>query len=65
MFATLLGDPALVNRQSELYAAVTVDRVNEFVRKFLVEDNRAKLLFVPRAGAEEAGDAQVFAAAAS
>ncbi len=65
MFATLLGDPGLVNRQSELYAAVTVDRVNEFVRKFLVEDNRAKLLFVPRAGAEEAGDAQVFAAAAS
>ena len=48
MFATLLGDPALVNKQAEKYEAVTADRINSFVREYLGPDNRAKLLYVPR-----------------
>jgi zinc protease len=48
MFATLLGDPALVNEQADKYNAVTAERVNAFVREYLGPDNRAKLLYVPR-----------------
>jgi zinc protease len=48
MFATLLGDPSLINEQAARYNAVTVDRVNEFVRESLGADNRAKLVYVPR-----------------
>jgi predicted Zn-dependent peptidase len=48
MFATYFGDPALINAQVERYGAVTVDRVNEFVRERLGENNRASLLYVPR-----------------
>lgn len=49
MFATLLGNAALVNEQADRYEEVTADRVNRFVREFLGPDNRAKLLYVPRA----------------
>ena len=48
MFATLLGDPALINEQADLYEEVTADRVNQFAREYLDTDNRAKLLYVPR-----------------
>jgi predicted Zn-dependent peptidase len=48
MFATYLGDPALVNVQPERYRAVTAERVNAFARRALGEDNRASLLYVPR-----------------
>ena len=48
MFATLLGDPSLINEQAARYNAVSVDRVNEFVRQNLGADNRAKLIYVPR-----------------
>jgi predicted Zn-dependent peptidase len=48
MFATYFGDPRLVNQQAERYRAVTVDRVNAFVRTRLGRDNRASLLYVPR-----------------
>jgi predicted Zn-dependent peptidase len=48
MFATYFGDPALVNRQTERYRAVTVQQVNAFVRERLVPENRASLLYVPR-----------------
>ncbi len=48
MFATYFGDPRLVNRQGERYRAVTVERVNAFVRARMGRDNRASLLYVPR-----------------
>jgi predicted Zn-dependent peptidase len=56
MFATLLGDPSLINEQAARYDAVTTERVNEFVRDRLGPDNRAKLIYIPRAQAE--GDAE-------
>ena len=48
MFATLLGDPALLNTQADRYRAVTAEAVNAFARERLVRDNRAKLIYVPR-----------------
>jgi predicted Zn-dependent peptidase len=51
-FATLLGDPALVNRQLEQYRAVTADDVTAFAREVLGADNRASLVYVPRSPAE-------------
>jgi predicted Zn-dependent peptidase len=48
MFATYFGDPALVNRQTDRYRAVTAGQVNAFVRQRLVPENRASLLYVPR-----------------
>lgn len=48
MFATYFGDPQLVNHQADRYRAVTVERVNAFVRERLVRENRASLLYVPR-----------------
>ena len=53
MFATLLGDPALVNVQAERYGAVIADQVNQFARERLGPDNRAKLIYVPRAHGDE------------
>ncbi|MHB8838645.1 MAG: M16 family metallopeptidase [Gemmatimonadaceae bacterium] len=53
-FATLLGDPALVNEQVDRYRAVTADNVSAFARDYLGEDNRASLVYVPRAGTEGA-----------
>lgn len=52
--ATLLGDPAQVNAQLDAYRGVTVDAVNRFARERLGEDNRASLVYVPRAAAEVA-----------
>jgi len=54
-FATLLGDPALVNEQLDHYRAVTAADVSAFARDVLGPDNRASLVYVPRAAA--AGDA--------
>jgi len=51
LFATYLGDPALVNVQLDRYRAVTVDAVNAFARRALGEDNRLSLLYVPRGSA--------------
>ena len=48
MFATLLGDPALVNKQADLYNEVTLEKVNKFVREYLGPDNRVKLFYVPK-----------------
>jgi len=53
-FATLFGDPALVNEQLARYRAVTADAVTAFAREFLGADNRASLVYVPRAVAEDA-----------
>ena len=55
MFATLLGDPALINEQASRYSAVTTARVNNFVRERLGADNRAKLIYVPRAASWASG----------
>ena len=49
MFATYFGDPRLVNQQADRYRAVTVEQVNAFARERLGRDNRASLIFVPRA----------------
>jgi predicted Zn-dependent peptidase len=48
MFTTYFDDPALVNQQADRYRAVTVERVNAFVRERLVPENRASLIYVPR-----------------
>jgi predicted Zn-dependent peptidase len=61
MFATLLGDPTLVNKQAGLYNAVTLERVNAFVREYLGPNNRVKLLYVPRIQ-DEATSAEVLSA---
>lgn len=65
MYATLLGDPALVNKQAEKYEAVTADRINSFVREYLGSDNRAKLLYVPRSEDPASTDAELADVAAS
>jgi zinc protease len=54
MFATYFRQPDLLNVQSELYRAVTVERVNEFIQQRLTEENRASLLYVPSAKNEPA-----------
>ncbi len=53
LFATYFGDPDLVNRQTELYAKVTARDVNAFATERLGENNRASLLYVPRAEAPD------------
>ena len=53
-FATLLGDPALVYEQLDRYRAVTAAEVTAFARRYLGEDNRASLVYVPRAAVEAA-----------
>ena len=50
-FATLFGDPARVNEQLDRYRAVTAAEVTAFARTYLGEDNRASLVYVPRAAA--------------
>jgi predicted Zn-dependent peptidase len=62
MFATLLGNPALINEQAARYNAVTTRQVNEFVRERLGSDNRAQLIYVPRA--TDDGDAETLEAEA-
>jgi zinc protease len=54
-FATYCGDPARVNEESARYRAVTVEQINAFVAERLGEDNRAVLLYVPRAAEEGEG----------
>lgn len=53
-FATYFGDPSLVNAQTDCYRAVTADQVSAFARESLGPDNRASLVFVPRAAAAAA-----------
>lgn len=49
LFATYFGNPALVNEQLDRYRAVTAAEVSAFAGEFLGRDNRASLLYVPRA----------------
>jgi predicted Zn-dependent peptidase len=53
MFATYFGDPAIANEQLDRYTAVTAEQVTAFARERLGEDNRASLLYVPRAESRE------------
>ncbi|HEY0776742.1 MAG TPA: hypothetical protein VGD56_02130, partial [Gemmatirosa sp.] len=52
-FACYFGDPALVNAQVGRYQTVTAAQVTAFARETLGEDNRAYLVYVPRAGGED------------
>jgi predicted Zn-dependent peptidase len=52
-FATYFGDPTLVNEQVDRYRAVTAADVSAFARECLGPDNRAYLLYVPKAAPEE------------
>ncbi len=53
-FATYRGDASLLNDEPARHAAVTVEAMTEFARTHLAPTNRASLLYVPRAAAEEA-----------
>ena len=46
-FATYFGDPTLVNRQAERYAAVDASAVSSLARERLGPDNRALLFYLP------------------
>jgi predicted Zn-dependent peptidase len=52
-FATYFGDPTLVNEQVDRYRAVTAADVSAFARDCLGPDNRAYLVYVPKAAPEE------------
>ncbi len=65
MFATLLGDPAVINTQADKYGAVTRESVNAFARDRLGADNRAKLIYVPRIQEEGEAEAEIVEAMAS
>jgi zinc protease len=52
--AVLYNDPGWINRRLPALNAVTVDDVQSIAREFLVNDNRAVLVFVP-APRQEAG----------
>ena len=53
MFATYFGDPGLVNEQIDRYRAVTAGDVTTLARERLGPDNRATLVYVPRAASRE------------
>jgi predicted Zn-dependent peptidase len=48
-YATYFGDPALINEQADRYRAVTAEQVSRFARERMRDDNRASLLYVPKA----------------
>jgi zinc protease len=48
-FATYFGDPSLLNHQLSRYAAVSVDQLRAVAGERLGADNRASLVYVPRA----------------
>ena len=56
-FATYTGDPRQVNVQVGKFGRVTADDVTRFARERLGADNRASLLYVPRANGETAEEA--------
>jgi predicted Zn-dependent peptidase len=65
MFATLLGDPALLNEQASRYSEVTPEQVSAFTRERLGPDNRAKLFYVPRAASSIDSESEALEVAAS
>ena len=56
LFATYFGDPRLLNEQVTRYRAVQASDVNAFARERLGADNRASLLYIPRADDTESAD---------
>ncbi|HEX6630825.1 MAG TPA: pitrilysin family protein, partial [Gemmatimonadaceae bacterium] len=63
MYATYFDDPARLNDEVERYHAVTAEQVTAFARERLRAENRASLLYVPRADAPpgeaaDVGDAE-------
>jgi zinc protease len=50
MYATYFGDAARINDEVRRYRGVTAAQVSAFARARLGADNRASLLYVPRAG---------------
>ena len=57
MYATLLDDPAEINRQLERYLAVTPEDVRAACAEFLVADNRVVLTYVPADAGTESTEA--------
>jgi predicted Zn-dependent peptidase len=55
MYATLLDDPDLVNRQLDRYLSVTPERILEAARDVFHAGNRAVLTYVPAAGGDATG----------
>ena len=51
MYATLLDDPDMINRQLGRYLAVTAADIRSAAAEFLVPDNRAIITYVPARGA--------------
>ncbi len=62
MFATYFNQPDLINEQADRYRQVTAALVNELISERLGENNRASLLYVPKAEVEPE---EIVAAAAS
>jgi predicted Zn-dependent peptidase len=52
MYATLLDDPDLINRQLDRYLAVTAADIQAVAAAVLRPDNRVVLTYVPAAGSE-------------
>ena len=52
MYATLLDDPAMVNRMLPRYLAVTADRIRDVCGSVFEPDNRLVLTYVPAAAAQ-------------
>jgi zinc protease len=50
MFETLFRDPERINSELERILAVTVEDVRAFAARYLAEDNRVLLIYVPRSG---------------
>ena len=53
-FATYKGDASLVNDEPDRHAAVTIEAMHAFARARLGAENRASLLYVPKAAGEVA-----------
>jgi predicted Zn-dependent peptidase len=51
MFETLFREPDRINSELERIRAVSADDVRAFARRFLGDDNRALLIYVPRSDA--------------
>jgi zinc protease len=50
-FATYHGDPTLLNAELARYDGVSTEEATAFARRYLLAENRATLLYVPRAAA--------------
>jgi zinc protease len=63
MYATLFGEPAMVNSILDRYLSTTAEQIRAVCRDVFVADNRYVLTYVPATGAAE-GDAAAGGAAA-